>query len=1188
MKLEAQASESSLAKASSAESFSESQILEDKGPGTWSMTAWISEAQALEARAARAQAWETQACEAQIRASQPKQSSLDMGAAPVMKQELLPENVQVPQKEENEVLLTRPLWSNKTEYILTQAGYALRPGNLWRFTFLWLHSGGCSFLVIYLFLLFLLGIPLLFLEMAAGQKLRQGNIGVWKVISPWIGGVGYTSFMVCFITSLYLNVINAWTLFYLGQSFQFPLPWEKCPLMKNSSGFDPECAQTTPSLYFWYRMTLMASDRIEDGGPPVFSLSLPLFMSLCVLGAFMINGLKSIGKVIYVLVSASYLIILCFLIRSLLLEGAVNGLQFLAVAEIPSMYNVNVWCRAGNQVLFSLGLGFGAIVSVSSHMQPSNNCLSDAFVVAVINLITMLLVTPFIFSVLGFWATVITHHCSEKNTETLLKLVTLGILPPEAQPPPNLQGNPTSIFTSWFNSLSHSIQRKILSHVPECNLEKQFLKIRESTNFVFLAFTEAMSFIPGSSFWSFIFFLMSLALGLSTMIGIMQGIITPLQDVFSSFKKYTKSFTVVVFMLMFLCGLFFTRPSGIYYIVLLNDHWTVLPIIIIIIFENLAVSWPSNARSFFADLAILWGHPIYPIIHWLWSYLSPIMLLILFVISLFQLSLKTKTYVAWDSSSVCIIVGLYYSVLVAWNLFYLVQSFQSPLPWSLCPLMKNSSGFDPECAWTTPTTYFWYRKVLKATDEIEIGGIPVMHLSVCLFVTWLIICISMMKGPKSTGKMLYVSVLLPYIILFCLLIRSLMLKGANFGLKSLLAAKVPALYSVEVWRRTGNQLFLSLGAGFGSFTAVSSHIPRSNNCVMDAFAVSFLNLVASMTTTVFVFAVMGHLAIKNNEKCYLMNAKTVMDLVAANLLPHEAQPPDSLHHDPSSIYSKWLNNLPGQVKERILPHLTNCDLSEQLSEVMVGPGVAIVAISNIISVFSGSTFWAIITFVLLVTLGLSTVIGITRGIITPLQNTFSSLREHSGLLTVGVCVPMFLSSLLFVRPLGSYYVNLLDDYWTSLPLFFVVILETVAMAWIYGARRFLADLSIMLGRPISPVYRWLWCFLSPFVLLVLFLSALIHLFVKKITYLAWDSKSSDEVTRTYPSWAKVLLIALIILTILPVPAYFFYTFTEVTSASMTHRRATVILKPEAKEGLPKAHLWLQVKQSLKKVNKMDK
>ena len=38
---------------------------------------------------------------------------------------------------------------------------------------------------------------------------------------------------------------------------------------------------------------------------------------------------------------------------------------------------------------------------------------------------------------------------------------------------------------------------------------------------------------------------------------------------------------------------------------------------------------------------------------------------------------------------------------------------------------------------------------------------------------------------------------------------------------------------------------------------------------------------------------------------------------------------------------------------------------------------------------------------------------------------------------------MFLGSLLFVRPSGSYYVNLLDDYWVSLPLFFIVILESL-------------------------------------------------------------------------------------------------------------------------------------------------
>lgn len=40
------------------------------------------------------------------------------------------------------------------------------------------------------------GIPLFFLELAAGQAIRQGSIGVWKCISPRLAGVGYSSCVV--------------------------------------------------------------------------------------------------------------------------------------------------------------------------------------------------------------------------------------------------------------------------------------------------------------------------------------------------------------------------------------------------------------------------------------------------------------------------------------------------------------------------------------------------------------------------------------------------------------------------------------------------------------------------------------------------------------------------------------------------------------------------------------------------------------------------------------------------------------------------------------------------------------------------------------------------------------------------------------------------------------------------------
>ncbi|XP_076987301.1 orphan sodium- and chloride-dependent neurotransmitter transporter NTT5 isoform X2 [Tamandua tetradactyla] len=500
--------------------------------------------------------------------------------------------------------------------------------------------------------------------------------------------------------------------------------------------------------------------------------------------------------------------------------------------------------------------------------------------------------------------------------------------------------------------------------------------------------------------------------------------------------------------------------------------------------------------------------------------------------------------VGYASFTVCLIVGLYYSVLMAWSLLYLVHSFQSPLPWSVCPFVGNSSVLDSECARTTSTTYFWYRRILKATDEIEKGGLPVLHLSESLFVTWLIVCISMIQGLRSTGKMLYVSALLSYLILFGLLIRSLLLKGAFFGLKSVLAPKVPELFSLEVWRRTGNQLFFSLGPSFGSFTAISSYIPRSNNCVSDAFAVAVFNLATSIIAALFVFAIMGHSAMVTTGNCYLMNAKTLVNLVTSGVLPPEAQPPDSLYHDPISIYNKWLDNLPKDLKEKILNTLPQCDLTEELKKVMEGPGVAFVSFTDLISVFSGPTFWAIIIFLLLVSLGLSTMIAIMQGIITPLQDTFPSLRKHIKLLSVTVCGLMFLGSLIFAKPSGSYYVNLLDDYWASLPLFFIGILENVAMAWIYGARRFLADLMIMLNRPISTVYRWLWGCVSPCMLLVLLSTSLSHLYLHSAYYLAWDSSISNEVIRNYPPWAKTLLLVLIFISILPIPAYSLYILIQ--------------------------------------------
>lgn len=55
-------------------------------------------------------------------------------------------------------------------------------------------------------------------------------------------------------------------------------------------------------------------------------------------------------------------------------------------------------------------------------------------------------------------------------------LIAQGILPPEAQSP-HLKGNPTSVYTSWLNSLPPALKTAVLSKVPECDIQTTILQV---------------------------------------------------------------------------------------------------------------------------------------------------------------------------------------------------------------------------------------------------------------------------------------------------------------------------------------------------------------------------------------------------------------------------------------------------------------------------------------------------------------------------------------------------------------------------------------------------------------------------------------------------------------------------------------------------------------------------------------
>ncbi|XP_054674229.1 sodium-dependent neutral amino acid transporter B(0)AT3-like isoform X2 [Grus americana] len=509
--------------------------------------------------------------------------------------------------------------------------------------------------------------------------------------------------------------------------------------------------------------------------------------------------------------------------------------------------------------------------------------------------------------------------------------------------------------------------------------------------------------------------------------------------------------------------------------------------------------------GFAVGLGNVWRFPYLCQIHGGGAFLIPYIIALLFEgIPLLHLELalgqclRKGSIGAWNSISpylggvgagswmVSVLVSLYYNTVLTWVMWYFINSFQEPLPWSVCPLNENRTGLNEECYESTAVNYFWYRKTLNITPDVTETGTLQWWLILCLATCWAIVYLCTIRGIETTGKAIYVTALFPYLVLTIFLIHGLTLPGASDGLAYLFTPNLNTLKNPRVWLDAATQIFFSLSLAFGGLIAFSSYNPPKN-------IISIIN---------------------------------EFDL-----------PEESIRRQ---NYTAWISFLNSSYPEKIAGlKLKSCDLQEFLDQSVSGTGLAFIIFTQAIILMPGSQAWAILFFIMLFCLGLSSMFGNIEGVFTPLlELPVISKSIPKELLSGIICLICFLIALCFTLGSGSYWIDIFDSYAGSLPLLVIAFFEVIGVAYVYKIKRFSKDVKWMTGRKPNLYWQITWRFISPLLLLIVFVAFVTLQIQKPTSYAAWNPKYEGfpmKEEKVYPPWVLAICVLLAVLPCVFVP-----------------------------------------------------
>ena len=267
----------------------------------------------------------------------------------------------------------RERWSSQMGFTLAAVGSAVGLGNMWRFSYMAAENGGAAFVLLYLGMTLLLGLPVLLAELTLGRGARRSPI---QALVHY-GGRTWRPLGTLFVLTgavilSYYGVIAGWTLRYALEAAWQGFPTEAGQHFNEvvASGWDAVA---------WHLVFLAACAVVVAGGVR-----------------------RGIERAALVLMPLLALLVVGLAVYAAFQEGAGSGYAYYFRTDLARSLRMEVVQDAASQAFFSLSLGMGAILTYASYLERQHDLPRETLLIAVsdfsVAFVAGLVIFPLLFA----------------------------------------------------------------------------------------------------------------------------------------------------------------------------------------------------------------------------------------------------------------------------------------------------------------------------------------------------------------------------------------------------------------------------------------------------------------------------------------------------------------------------------------------------------------------------------------------------------------------------------------------------------------------------------------------------------------------------------------------------------------------------------------------------------------------